>query len=121
MNGVDPAYQSLPGGGLAKRLEKRVDAKANKIPIATTVPTGGMEPNVCYQLGTTDSVTVTLAEGEDNVLNIYMFVFTAESASCTVTLPQGVTLANEYEWEMKAGRRFEVTIIDNIAAVIYSD
>lgn len=27
MNGVDPAYQSLPGGGLTKKLEKEMDRK----------------------------------------------------------------------------------------------
>ena len=27
MNGIDPAYQSLPGGGLTKKLEKVMDKK----------------------------------------------------------------------------------------------
>lgn len=88
---------------------------------ASTIPDTGALPNVCYNLGTTDTVSITLAAGESGVVNVWMFTFTAQSASCSVTLPSGVTLANEYAWDMAAGRRFEVTIMDGVATVIYSN
>ena len=97
------------------------DSKQDKMVTASTIPSGGALPNVCYNLGTTDSVTITLAAGESGVANVWMFTFTAQTTACSVTLPSGVTLANEYAWDMAAGRRFEVSIMDGVAAVIYSD
>ena len=95
--------------------------KQERMATASSIPGGGALPNVCYNLGTTDSVTITLAAGETGVANVWMFTFTAQTTACSVTLPQGVSLANEYAWDFAAGRRFEVTIMDNVAAVIYSD
>ena len=106
-------------------LEERIAAverdKADKTLATSTIPATGLLPNVVYNYGTTDTVSVTLAASEAGVANIWCFVFTAQSAACSVTLPQGVSLANEYAWDMVAGRYYEVTIINNVAAIIWSD
>lgn len=95
--------------------------KADKMVTASAIPATGLLPNVVYNYGTTDTVSVTLAAGEVGVANIWCFVFTAQTAACTVTLPSGVVLGNEYAWDMVAGRRYEVSIMDNVAIVNYSD
>lgn len=87
---------------------------------AQSIPQGGMLPNVLYQLGTTDSVVVSLAMVADPT-NVWMFTFTAQSSACSVTLPQGVSLGNEYAWDMVADRYFEITIMNNVAVVVYCD
>ena len=94
---------------------------AQKLWSYDTIPAGGLLPNVLYDYGTTDSVTITLAAGETGVANIWMFTFTAQSSACSVTLPQGVSLGNEYAWEFAAGRKFEVSIMNGIAIVNYVD
>ena len=95
--------------------------KQDKTLATSTIPATGLLPNVVYDYGTTDSVSVTLAAGETGVANIWCFVFTAQTAACTVTLPSSVVLGNEYAWDMVAGRRYEVSIMDNVAIVNYSD
>ena len=106
-------------------LEERIDAverdKADKTLMASTIPSTGLLPNVVYNYGTTDTVSVTLAAGDAGVANIWCFVFTAQTAACTVTLPSSVVLGNEYAWDMVAGRRYEVSIMDNVAIVNYVD
>lgn len=95
--------------------------KQDKTLMTSTIPATGLLPNVVYDYGTTDSVSVTLAAGDAGVANIWCFVFTAQSAACSVTLPSSVVLGNEYAWDMVAGRRYEVSIMDNVAIVNYSD
>lgn len=94
---------------------------SSSIKNTSTIPATGLLPNVVYNYGTTDTVSVTLAAGDAGVANIWCFVFTAQTAACTVTLPSGVVLGNEYAWDMVAGRRYEVSIMDNVAIVNYSD
>lgn len=98
-----------------------LSSKADKTLATSTIPVTGLLPNVVYDYGTTDTVSVTLAAGEAGVANIWCFVFTAQTAACTVTLPSSVVLGNEYAWDMVAGRRYEVSIMDNVAIVNYSD
>lgn len=88
--------------------------KADKVAVTNVVPHGGMLPNVVYNLGTTDTVNITLASPTDNtVANIYCFTFTAQTAACTVTLPNGCRYANETDLQddIVAGYHYEVTII----------
>lgn len=95
--------------------------KQDKTLATSTIPATGLLPNVVYDYGTTDTVSVTLAAGETGVANIWCFVFTAQTTACSVTLPSSVVLGNEYAWDMVAGRRYEVSIMDNVAIVNYSD
>ena len=99
-----------------------VTAKADKVAVTNVVPQGGMLPNVDYNLGTTDTVNITLAAPTDNTVeNIYTFTFTAQSASCSVSLPNNVLLANEYQWDMVADRYYEVAIKNNVASILWAD
>lgn len=102
-------------------ISRALYGKQDKTLVTSTIPVTGLLPNVVYNFGTTDSVSVTLAAGETGVANIWCFVFTAQSAACTVTLPSSVVLGNEYAWDMVAGRKFEVSIMNGIAIVNYVD
>lgn len=96
--------------------------KADKIKVTNIVPQTGMLPNVDYNLGTTDTVNVTLATPTDpTVENVYTFYFYAQSSACNVALPNDVNICNEYEWNMVAGRYFEVTIKNGAASVLWCD
>jgi len=114
-------FVELYPSGVVSVTALNVAAKADKTLATTDIPATGLLPNVVYNYGTTDTVSVTLAAGDAGVANIWCFVFTAQTAACTVTLPSGVVLGNEYAWDMVAGRRYEVSIMDNVAIVNYSD
>lgn len=114
-------FVELYPSGVVSVTALNVAAKADKTLATTDIPATGLLPNVVYNYGTTDTVSVTLAAGDAGVANIWCFVFTAQTAACTVTMPSGVVLGNEYAWDMVAGRRYEVSIMDNVAIVNYSD
>ena len=80
-----------------------------------------LQPNILYRFGSVASLSITLATPPSDKTSIYWFSFTASSDSTTVTLPSTIKLANEYAWDIVADRKFEVTIQDNIATVIYVD
>lgn len=88
-----------------------------------TIPQTGLLPNIEYDYGTTDIVNVVLntTDIDQTIANEWHFFFTAQSASCSVTLPNDVRLGNGYTWNIVAGRTFEVTIKHNIAYVGYCD
>lgn len=92
--------------------------KADKVEVRSATSSASvaaaLEPNVMYTFGTTDVVNVLLATPSDNtVANIYCFTFTAQTAACTVTLPNGCRYANETDLQddIVAGYHYEVTII----------
>lgn len=70
----------------------------------------------------TDNVVIALDTSDTSTeLKIYCFTFTAETSACQVALPVSVRLGNEYEWVFAPGRKFEVSIKNNIALVAYVD
>ena len=104
---------SLLGSGNVKTLPA----------FTSTIPQTGLLPNVVYDYGTTDTVSVTLnTTGLDSTIaNEWHFFFTAQTTSCAVTLPSGVELGNEYSWDLQAGVTYEVSIMNNIAYVGSAD
>lgn len=106
-------------GALAGLLSE-VAGKQDKMLAATTIPATGLLPNVCYDYGTTDSVSVTLATNTDTVADFYLFRFTCLSASCVVTLPSACKLPVDATMEMAAGRRFEVVIDEDMCVTFNS-
>lgn len=91
------------------------------IEITGTTPTQQLEPNILYRFGSVNTLTITLASESSNKTSLFWFSFTAADNNTTVTLPSTIKLANEYTWDIVADRKFEVTIQDNIATVIYVD
>ena len=71
------------------------------------------------KLGITDSVSPTIANVDYTEADEFIFTFTCESASPTITLPQDVALADGFDWsEADAGVQFQVSIQDGIAAYL---
>lgn len=62
--------------------------------------------------------TITLPANYDRA-DEFIFRFTCNDASLTPTLPQGVVMADNFEWsEMAVGVVFQVSIVDGIAAYL---
>lgn len=80
-------------------------------------PSGGMLPNVLYNLGTlTGSVAFTLATPSDaNVTNHYYWTFNTGSTAPTITWPSGIT-----SWmgsstpTIAASKHYEVSVLNGI-------
>lgn len=80
-------------------------------------PSGGMVPNVLYNLGTlTGSVTFTLATPSDaNVTNHYYWTFNTSSTAPTITWPSGVT-----SWiggsapTIAASKYYEISVLNGV-------
>ena len=83
-------------------------------PKATTIPAGGLLPNVYYALGDlTGNVTISLAAPTDNtILNHYFLSFSTVVSSPTITW-QGITSwVNGSAPELNGGKHYEVSVID---------
>lgn len=62
--------------------------------------------------------TITLPASYDRA-DEFVFRFTCNDASLTPTLPQGVVMADNFEWsEMAVGVVYQVSIVDGIAAYL---
>lgn len=92
------------------------------IEVEGDTPEQELSPNTFYKFGTVDSIDLTLGEGEEGVMNIYAFSFTASEdfdASTGISWPEGVRLSGELEIE--AGQECEVSIYDGKAAFMVWD
>jgi hypothetical protein len=85
-------------------------------------PEQELAPNTFYKFGEVDSLDLTLGEGEEDVLNIYAYSFTASSsfdASTSTYLPEGVVLNGDFAIE--EGQTCEISIQDGRAAFMVWD
>jgi hypothetical protein len=100
--------QSILGGG---------DINTNPA-VGTSQPSGGMLPNVFYNLGSlSGSVTFALAAATDNtILNHYYWTFDTPSTVPTVTWPTGLTWAGGSAPTLAASKHYEISVINGIAA-----
>ena len=97
--------------------------QALKVPLASTIPSGGMLPNVVYNLGTLSSnTTFTLAAPTDNtILNHYYWTFNTGSTVPTITWPTGIIWAGDnLTPTIVANKHYEVSVINNVATYIDS-
>lgn len=86
----------------------------------TVVTTGSaLTADTYLELGTTDTVAPTLPATYTDA-DEFIFSFTCDTAACTVTLPTGVTLADNCDnfSEVAAGVFFQVSIMDDVAAYL---
>lgn len=94
---------------------------------ATSIPNGGMLPNILYKLGTkTGSVSMALANAWDNTIeNEYKFTFDTSSTPPTITWSNKI-----YIWlgnclssnvpVIAANKHYEVSVLDGYAYIIES-
>jgi hypothetical protein len=72
-----------------------------------------LQPNIHYNFGTVEALTLTFADGETDKVNEYSFSFTSGETATVLTLPSSVQWANEITVE--PNKRYEISIVDNIA------
>lgn len=81
-----------------------------------TATSKSISPNVYYKWGTMSSLSITLATPADsNVLNNYMFEFTASSSGCSLTVPTSIKWQNGSAPSIEASKTYQVSIINNLA------
>lgn len=71
-----------------------------------------LQPNIHYNFGTVETLTLTFAEGEADKVNEYSFSFVSGENATVLTLPSSVQWVNELTVE--ANKRYEISIVDNI-------
>ena len=82
--------------------------------LPVTSSTMSIEPNKMYDFGTTTAVTVTLATPTNaNIINNYMFQFTAHANGCTFTPPSGIKWANGISPTIEGGSTYQISILNN--------
>lgn len=89
--------------------------------IVTSIPVGGMRPNVYYKLGTlTGNVTFNLAEPTDpTIVNHYFFSFYAGDPAPTVTWPSSIVgWASGIQPTITSLVYYEISILDGYAAFL---
>ena len=78
-----------------------------------------IEPNVYYQFGECDSLTITLAEGTTGYLDEYMFEFSCPLFTATnFSNIDGISYANNKILIPKNNYKYQVSIKNNIASYI---
>lgn len=84
------------------------------VEVIGATPTQTLAPNTFYKFtGSVTSLTVSLGTAISGIVNIYAFSFYAATANPTITLPQGVQIADAPT--IATGDYVEFSIVDNKA------
>ena len=76
-----------------------------------------LAPNVLYIFETrTSTLTLTLGTPIDKIANEYHFIVKCGSTAPTINFPSGIAWNGENAPEIAAGKKYEVSILNNIAA-----
>ena len=100
-------------------IKSYIDSNCN-IPIETTTSSSkSLTPNIYYRWTNTPSyLTITLATpSNSNILNNYMFEFTASSSGCSLSLPSSIKWINGTAPSIEASKTYQISIINNLATV----
>lgn len=82
----------------------------------SSMPVGGFEPDVVYELGTlSGTVTFALAATVAGNINHYFWTFETGSTAPTVTWPAGLTWADGTEPVPGASKSCQVSILGGVA------
>ena len=102
-----------------KVVKSYIDSYCN-IPVETTTSTSKqLTPNkYCKWTNTPKSITITLATPTNsNILNNYMFEFTASSSGTTLTMPSTIKWLNGSTPTIDNGKTYQISIINNLATI----
>lgn len=115
VDGVNTNANNIPDvGQLATKTE--LSSKANKVSVENVSEnTKELQPNKYYIFGEMETLTLTLATGEENKLSEYMFEFTSGTTPTTLTLPESVKWMGNNTIE--ASKTYQVSIVNNIAVL----
>lgn len=88
--------------------------------VASSQPSGGMLPNVLYNLGTlTGTVSISLASGTSGIVNHYYFTFETGSTAPTISWPASIT-----SWfggnapTINANKHYEVSVLGGVGVAM---
>ena len=113
-NAVLYTSQSL---NTAQQLQARNNISVHNV--QTSTPSGGMLPNVCYELGTiTSSRGFSLASTQSGEYGHYYFTFSTGSTAPTITWPSGITWAKGAAPVVSANAYYEISILDGVAVYL---
>lgn len=115
VDGVNTNANNIPDvGQLATKTE--LSSKANKVSVENVSEnTKELQPNKYYIFGEMETLTLTLAAGEENKLSEYMFEFTSGTTPTVITEIAGV------EWKgdtIEADKVYQASISRGIGILI---
>lgn len=74
-----------------------------------------IQPNVLNVWGEVASLDITLADGEDGVVNEYLVQFTSGSTATTLTLPDDIAWMSAPN--VQANKTYQISIINNLGVI----
>lgn len=80
-----------------------------------TETTASIAPNILYVWGEVAELSITLADGEDGVVNEYMVQFTSGATATTLTLPDSIVWMSAPS--IQANKTYQVSIINNLGVI----
>lgn len=102
-----------------EEINKKLGESGGTIPVVVVEgerPTQELQPNTYYKFGKVAALILTLAAETPDVLNEYMFEFTA-GASTTLVLPSTVKWMGGEAPTLEADNLYQVSIVNNIAVI----
>lgn len=102
-----------------EEINKKLGESGGTIPVIVVegeTPTQELQPNTYYKFGKVTSLTLTFAAETPDILNEYMFEFTA-GASTTLVLPSTVKWMGGEAPTLEADNLYQVSIVNNIAVI----
>lgn len=85
----------------------------------TADTTFALTPNVLHVWGAVPQLSITLAPSVPNIINEYMFEFQSpEDTPTNFNRPQDVKWANDYEQPIKANKRYQGSIVNNVMIIV---
>ena len=102
-------------------VKTALDGKADKVSVASSIPQGGLLPNVLYNVGTLEgSVTIDLAAPADStVLNLYHICFATGTTAPSITWGSAIT-----SWmggsapTINASKHYEVSVLNGVGVAM---
>lgn len=112
------------GAQIDALLDKIKEGKTSTPRVAMTASSAELAPDTFYVWGMTDSLDLTLADGDAGVMNKYLFQFRNPKDSLTLlTLPDDITWSEDTELDengmpvMEAAAFYRIEIIEGLASL----
>lgn len=80
-----------------------------------TETTASIAPNILHIWGEVASLNITLADGEEGVVNEYMVQFTSGATATTLTIPETIQWMSALS--IKANKTYQLSIINNLGVI----